>query len=353
MASLVCDWLQALHSQSLGDDSDMIVFINSKRGEEYEYGEVKRDPDSLSKYAKDYEELVCPADGLMVTIGVDVQHDRLAIVVRAWGRDGKSWLIYFTEIAARVSCKDSKDPVWSGLDTIVFQAFEHECGAAIYASAISIDSSDGMTAEAVYEWVRTRKADRSKRRFDIMAIKGSSDTADDRPIYSAVKPKPIDHKKNSKLTKADKFGVTVHMVGTTRAKDLIDGQLELLQKGRGRFFYYSSVRSDYFAQLCAEVKAPHRSVKNRLVWQQKPGHPCEAWDCEVYALHAAYHCRVHLLKPAEWDRLENKLKQEDLFSAPSDADGAAKGDAEGGASSSSPAGQSGGWLGNSSGENWL
>jgi phage terminase large subunit GpA-like protein len=52
------------------------------------------------------------------------------------------------------------------------------------------------------------------------------------------------------------------------------------------------------------------------VWQQKAGRAIEAWDCEVYALHASRARRVHLMKPTQWEAIEQKLQQEDLFAEP-------------------------------------
>lgn len=311
--SLCRDYLKAKHSQSMGDENDMIVFINSKRGEAYEYGESTVQANDLGKFKQDYPELVCPAGGLLVTVGVDVQHDRLAIIIRAWGRGEESWLLYWGEISADTSCIDKNDQVWDDLDELIFRAFEHESGGRIYASAVSIDSSDGMTNAAVYSWVRSRSEAAKYKHVKIMAIKGASDKSD-KEIFTTPSNKSIDHKNPSKTSKADKFGVKVYIVGTNKGKDWIYGQLGLVLKGKGRFHFYDAVRDDYADQMVSEVKAPHRSVKNRLVWQQKPGEPCEAWDCEDYALHAARAKRVHLMKPAAWDALEQKIKQSDLFS---------------------------------------
>ena len=342
MKGLVQDYLQAKYRQSLGDENAMIVFVNSKKGEAYEYGQNKREADSLRKHCAEYEEMVCPAQGLLVTIGVDVQHDRLAIVIRARGRSDHSWLMYWGEIYADSTTADKQDPVWGALDSVVFQSFKHESGGRVSASAITIDSSDGTTSEAVYHWVRTRM--RSRPRVKIMAGKGASESSGMREIFST--PRKPDHKRHDKTTKAGRYDLGVYIIGTNKAKDFIDGQLGQLLKGRGRFHYYKGVRDDYFDQMVSEVKVPHRNVRNRLVWQQRPGHPCEAWDCEVYALHAAYACRVHTMTSAQWDVLEKKVKQSDLFSeAGCDEDAADEQPTSTGKQSS--------WIGGSSGGSWL
>ena len=89
--------------------------------------------------------------------------------------------------------------------------------------------------------------------------------------------------------------------------------MKLAGAGPGRWHVYQDVRADFFDQITAEVKAPHRSIRHRKVWQLRSGRRNEALDAEVYALHAARATRVHLRRPAEWDLLEAQVNQTDLF----------------------------------------
>jgi len=89
--------------------------------------------------------------------------------------------------------------------------------------------------------------------------------------------------------------------------------MKLEAKGIGRWHYFKEVRADYFEQITSEVKAPHKSIKYRLVWQLKSGRRNEALDGEVYALHAARAVRVHLMRPAQWAELEKSVTQMTLF----------------------------------------
>lgn len=311
IVELVRDFLKAEHKAAMGDETDRIVFVNSKLGRPYAFKDDHASAETLREKASDYKELVCPRGGLLVTIGIDIQHDRIAVIIRAWGRGEESWLLYWGEISASVGTSDKNDPVWDELDSLVFGAIQHQLGGNIYASAISIDSSDGNTNDAVYHWARTRQ--KAHPKVLVMAIKGSS-SQQDPEIFATPSSKPIDHKNPKKRTKADKHSLKVFMVGTNKAKDWLASHMKLEGIGAGRHHVYKDVRADYFDQITGEVKAPHRSIRNRKVWQQKAGRAIEAWDCEVYALHAARARRVHLLKPAQWDALEHKLSQVDLLS---------------------------------------
>lgn len=318
LADLATKHLDAEYYSARGDETKKISFVNNQLGMPYEYTDGRQDADYFRELAKEdpesqREEFVCPLGGLLVSIGIDIQHNRVAVGARAWGREDKSWLLHWGEIAATNTCVDKNDGVWAALDEAVFRAFPHESGANIYAAAISIDSSDGTTSDAVYEWVRSRQKLHPNR--IIMAIKGSSAQTDPE-VFTQPKIHSPDHKRYDKKTKAQRRGIKIFQVGTNKAKDWLAAHMGL-ETSSGGYHYYKLdlMRWDYFDQMTGEAKIPHKTIRNRRVWTQKNGQAVEAWDCEVYALHAARAKRVHLMKANEWDALERQLLQVDLFKA--------------------------------------
>lgn len=304
LADVVRDYLQAEHDAEKGDESGRIVFENSKKARTYSYKSDAPEEEELEKRAADYPEMVVPRAGLKLTAGVDVQLDRFAIVIRAWGREEESWLVFWGEIHGTIS--DKKDPVWGELEKKLFSPIKHESGASLMVSAVSIDSSDGNTSDNVYAWVRKMKS------RGVMAIKGASNDYGVREIFSRPKTSVDTRGKNN--TKAAKYGLKPYIVGTHKAKDLIFSRIKLTGSGPGRMHWYKAVRADYYKQLLSEVKAPHRSIRNKKIWQPLSGRRNEALDCEVYAMHASRSVKVHNMPPSTWDRLENELLQGDLFS---------------------------------------
>ena len=145
-----------------------------------------------------------------------------------------------------------------------------------------------------------------------MAIKGASVDSLDKEIYSKP-PQSVDT--NQANTKAAKYGLRVHIVGTHKAKTLIDARLRLPGSGPGRMHWYAEIRPDYFEQVTNEVLAPHPRSPSKMVWQRKAGRRNEALDCEVYALHAARSLKTHLLRDSEWDQIEQQLMQPTLFAS--------------------------------------
>lgn len=309
---LVEKWLTAQHALEQGDDTKLRSFVNNTQGLAYAYTSDLPDVETLRDRADEYEEMTIPWGGLVLTAGVDVQHDRLAVIIRAWGRGEESWLLYWGEIPGQTMV--AEQGAWIDLDALLSRAFTHASGATLRIRAVSVDSSDGQTSDAVYAFVRRRMG------RGYMAVKGAS-MDDGREIFSPPKV-AVD---TNRQQKAHKYGLRPFMVGTQRAKDLLlgvdssAGRIKLVGTGPGRVHWYKAVRPDYWEQITAEVKAPHRTIRNRKVWQKKAGVRNEALDCEVYALHAARSLKLNLWKEERWVDEERKVRQADLLGGPTEA----------------------------------
>lgn len=297
MARLVEKNLIALHALQQGDDTKMRSFRNNTEGLPYAYRSEVPEAGDLRQRAEKYAEMSVPMGGLLLTAGVDVQHDRLAVVIRAWGRFEESWLIYWGELFG--STLIAGQGAWADLDALLQRDFAHASGAALRLSAVSIDGSDGQRTEIVNAYVRPR------RQFRYMSVKGASEQTDDRKeIFST--PRKIDVGRRNKPAK---HSMETFIVGTTRAKDLLLETRVKLHSGPGCMHYYAAVRPDYWDQLVSEVKAPSKFNRNRKAWQKKAGVRNEALDCEVYALHAARACKTNLMHEAHWSAIEQRFRQ--------------------------------------------
>ncbi len=303
MAELVKKFLTAQHALVVhGDDTKMRSFRNNTEGLPYAHKSTVPAGTDLAVRAERYAEFTVPDGGFLLTAGVDVQHDRLAVVIRAWGRGEESWLVYWGELYG--STLIAGEGAWADLDKLLTRDFPHACGSALQISAASIDGSDGNRTEVVQSYVRARR----HRRY--MAIKGASEKTDDKKeIYSAPR-RPDLNKRNKPM----RGSVETHIVGTHRAKDLIlESRLQLTGSGPGRMHWYAGVRADYWEQLTSEVKIPGKVNRAKKVWDKKAGARNEALDCEVYALHAARALKTHLMHEAHWAALEQRIRQRTLL----------------------------------------
>lgn len=314
MAEIARKYLEAKHESDAGDAKALVEFYNNQLGIPFEYKSPAPKEEELAERAEAYAELTVPWGGLGITIGVDVQPDRIALCVVAWGRGEESWRVYWGEIHGNVI--DREDEVWAELERQIFRPFRHASGAEMFAEKISIDSGDGNTSDAVYWFCRKH------RHRGVLAIRG----VETGEIFRVPRP-PIDP--GRRPTKASRYGLQVWPVGTEKAKDLLigfgehGGRLGLCDRGAdgrvatgsgaGRMHWYAEIRGDYYRQITAEVKAPKKGApRGKLAWQAKQGVRNEALDCEVYALHAARALRFNLFTEAQWVGREMKLRQPDL-----------------------------------------
>lgn len=304
-------YVEAKHKQDEGDQSEMIAFWNSTLGEPFEYRGELPEEDELRERAEAYTEWTVPEGGLVPVVAVDVQHDRLAVTCWVIGRREEMWLAFWGELPGQTIVPFAG--AWLELDALLDNTVRHASGAALPIAAVAIDSSDGQTSGAVYDYVRKRnRAGRA-----VYAIKGASDAEGKVEIWRPQQAHSVDPHTN--LRKSAKHGVHVNIVGAAKAKDSLlgwaqeGGRVRLTGNGPQRMHWYQTVRADFYEQLLSEIKIPMRQNPKRRQWKKRTDRRNEALDCTVYAIWLVHALRLHIQKPAWWDHLEQRIKQQGLF----------------------------------------
>ena len=274
------------------DAPSLKTWVNTVLGEtwEEEYSN-KIGVDALQARVEFYEPATAPARVLCITAGVDVQDNRLAIVIRGWGRDEESWTIDHQEIHG----DPSKPELWKQLDDLLLRPIPHEIAEPLTIASVSIDSGGHYTHE-VYAYARERKT----RRF--MAIKGQSQKA--KPAIG--KPTRVDINFKGKVLKNS---AEVWPVGTDTIKSVIYGRLKLNEEGAGFYHFHAGLSNEYFEQLTAE-KQITRYVKGFPIreWTKKSGARNEVLDCEVYAYAALQAMYMRYNRRTMFEQMEAALQ---------------------------------------------
>jgi phage terminase large subunit GpA-like protein len=286
-AAIVEEFLQAKRDPAL-----LKTFVNTVLGETWEDDySAKLGADELRSRAEFYEPGTMPARALIATAGVDVQDNRLAVVIRGWGRDEESWLVDHMEIYG----DPSQSKVWDQLDEILQRPIPHEIAQPVKLSAVAIDSGGHFTHE-VYNYARERRA------MGVFAIKGQSQR--NKPVIA--KPTKVDLNFRGRVTKR---GAEVYPVGSDTAKSTIYARLKLNEPGAGFYHFHSEATQDYFDQLTAE-KQITRYIKGFPVreWVKKSGARNEALDCEVYGYAALNWLFMRYNRRTIWDQFEKMLQ---------------------------------------------
>lgn len=269
---LVTLWLEAQ-----GNEDKLREFFNNYRALPYQ-DKLRSDTsaEQLQQRAEPYEPMTCPFGGLVVVAGVDTQDNRLAVVIRAFGRAEESWGLWHGEIYGDPSAPET----WSKLRELLAAPIRHESGQVVRVDAAAVDAG-GHHGEDVYAFCRDAQL-RGKHWF---AIRGAKS-------YDAPKlgrPKKIEFTWRGQAVPG---GAELRFVGTQGIKNLIDGRLKLAPTpgggAGGAYHFPMAFQPDYYKQLRSERREWRRDMQGRkALWWVKGSERNEAWDCEVYA-YAAY-----------------------------------------------------------------
>tara|TARA_R110000772_G_scaffold78559_1_gene168549 strand:+ start:8970 stop:10811 length:1842 start_codon:yes stop_codon:yes gene_type:complete len=182
------------------------VFVNTRDAESFaEESETKPEPDDLySRRESDWNpNEMLPAGVLVLTAGVDIQKNRIEVIILGHGLNAEIWTISYRVILGSFS----KIATQSALDELLAKPWRHEIGPPLKPICTLVDS--GNWRDTVYAYTRPRY------RRSVYACKGAK--ALDRPLM------------DGKPTKQGRPAVMLYNVGTNEAKDLIYQRLELEQ----------------------------------------------------------------------------------------------------------------------------
>tara|TARA_R100000234_G_scaffold114351_1_gene89444 strand:- start:1658 stop:3538 length:1881 start_codon:yes stop_codon:yes gene_type:complete len=278
-------------------------FVNTVLGETWEEDyAAKVGTDVLMERVESYESNLIPEKAVILTAGVDVQDNRLAVSVWGWGRGEEGWLIDHQEIYGDPGGME----LWKQLDQLLLRPFRHELGNQFKPDIIAVDSGGHFTSE-VYAYTRDR------RKHGVIAIKGAS--IKDKPPIGKGKKLDLNWK-----GRTIKQGAELFTVGTDTIKTTLFSRLRHNDVGAGYLHFNVNADEEYFKQLTAE-KQVIRYVKGFPVreWVKKSSARNEALDTLVYsyaALHRLYQKRD---RRTIWDnyeergRIKGKIKDDKTY----------------------------------------
>jgi len=276
LADVVRDFLSAKK-----DPMRLKAWINTTLGETYEEDGETIDEYDLFDRKEDYGHML-PEKAVVLVAGVDVQDDRLACEIVAYGSGEESWSIYYEEIYGDPSGSE----IWQDLDFILSQTFEHPNYGDMIIRSTCIDSG-GHYTQQVYNYVKHRSGKR------IYAIKGMG--GEGKPI--------IGRPSKNNIGKINLFPV-----GTDTAKELLFARLKINEQGPGYCHFPLDRGEEYFRMLTAEKRViRYFKGRARREWV-KTRQRNEALDCRVYAMAALQVMGINI--EAVQKRQQNKVQSE-------------------------------------------
>ena len=289
-----CSWEQLVDDflRAKGDAPALKSFVNTRLAETWEEDyAAKVSADGLMARRMDYKPGVCPAGVVLLTAGVDVQDNRLAVSVWGWGEGETGWLVWHQELMG----DPTQMEVWEQLDHVIATEWETESGRHLKLAQVAVDSGGHCTHE-VYRYVRDRVSQ------GVVAIKGSSR----RNSPAVGKGSKVDVNWRGRVIKR---GVTLYQLGTDTIKTTLFGRLRH-NETKGGLNFGLAADDEYYRQLTSERQALryHRGFPIRE-WVKKAGDRNEALDCAVYGYAAMLIYGRRMNKATMWEQLRVQLEE--------------------------------------------
>lgn len=280
LSEIVASFLRARAEQKKGDEAEMHTWQNTTLGEpiEIDAGEGVEGHVLLLRREPVDDQVLVPEGAACLTAGVDVQDDRLEVLVTAWGPGEECWVLDRHTLPGD---PDKEEP-WRALDALLELPYDHRLGPRLMVHSVCIDSA-GHKTTAVYRYASRHEG---RRVYAIIGRDGQ------RPLVSSPSRKRWGRSARE---------VNLYTVGVDAAKSLLMSRLGLIEPGPGYVHlpHVAWCDDEFVAQLTAE----------RLKTKWTKGRPQQSWvkirarnealDTWVYSLAA-----LRLLNPRLGPMLE-------------------------------------------------
>lgn len=298
-ADLVKEWQDTKKNKN-----KLQVFKNTRLAETWDASEDRISSNQLAKRLEKYNAEVptkaedCNGVGVL-TAGVDIQRDRIEMLVLGSGPDDELFCIDYQVWEGNTS----KDAVWSELQNFILtKTYKLKSGLRVRMRSVAIDS--GFNTDKVYRFVD--KINQIQKKTLVIAVKGIQKhqrIIDDLP------------------TQSSKYGSSFRKVGTDMAKDHLAGIMankepgpnylhipvfwppvggHELPEGEERW-----ISREFLDQLTAEKPmVVNKNGKKKRQWVLPPGKRNESFDNLVYAYAA-----MRVLGIAFLNNLDNRAEK--------------------------------------------
>ncbi|SHL07075.1 phage terminase large subunit family protein [Paraburkholderia terricola] len=295
--ALVQEFMEAEAARANGDYEKLKKFVNTRLAQTWERPGESIKAHALQDRAKaeTYRLATVPPGGLVLTASVDVQPDRLELLIVAWGIREELWIVDYRVVYGDTN----EDEPWTQMREIVRTPVRNAWGRDLYVRACAVDT--GYNAQRCYAWLREHAHE------GFFGVKGFGD--EKRPVLGKRSAQDF----NWQGVKVEN-GAYIYPVGTFAAKEQLTGWLKLEGRGTHRVHFSPELPADFFDQLTAErlVTRWVGGKAKREWWKPKTARN-EALDLMVYNMAAASFIALPRWRAIQWETLQANLERDDLF----------------------------------------
>ncbi len=267
----------------------MRVFTNTVLGELFvEKGQGLEDVPLMERREQYPTKL--PEKIEMVTVGVDVQGDRLECEIIGWAADGENWSLDYRVLWGNTQLLET----YEQLECVWDLEWERQDGALLSVDALGIDvgynpsekgNTENVDSNVIYDWVES-----ASKLHRVFAVKGSSTR-----VEGVVK-----------WTRAGKRRLKLWLIDGEQIKDVVLKRLRIEPGNPGSAHFPLDYEKQYFMMLTAEEK---KLKAGRRVWM-KVRERNEAVDTRQYA-----YASLLILKP-KWGHIKRRMVEREVQEDP-------------------------------------
>lgn len=276
--------------KALGDPRAEQTFMNEVIGLPYEQkGEAPPWEELHRRAIENPEGLpqgIVPYGFPLLTIGIDVQGNRVEWKLKAWGPELRRYTVQHGLIEGHISEQDTRD----ALDILMKREWKNQAGRTFPADLVAIDAN--FETNEVKDWASRYPESR------VITIKGAKEyTA---PPLALVK----EERRNS--GKIRRFQKRHYLIGVSGMKASLYKNLEKTDPlERGYCGFANDLETDYFKQLCSEKRVTETDKNNHttMKWVRLPDVRNEILDMDIYGEAAARRWGWHNASDQIWEAL--------------------------------------------------
>lgn len=279
------EWLSAK-----GDPASEQTFLNDTIGRAYVTAgeappwEALRDRGANSGLPRG----CIPMGGLILTLGIDCQGDRVEWQLVAWGREFRRWPVDYGMIPGHISEQTTR----ARLDALLVQTWPNACGQRIAPDKAAIDGN--AYTEDVWDWAKRHPAAR------LVMVRGAAQES--APLTARVK-KERNHKTGKPLRYSARF---YNFNASILKMALYRNAAKTDPMERGYIGFPTGFDDEYYRQLTAERRVPKRRKDGftEYKWEKDPAQANEMLDTMNQAEVAAILYGIRGLPDRIFDQLE-------------------------------------------------
>ena len=282
------EWLRAR-----GDSASEKTFWNDALGKAYEAKGEGRPPEELAARAtkSHYERGSVPQRALILTLGIDVQLDRIEWTLLGHGEHYRRFVIDCGTIGKHISEPDCQ----RNLDLLLARKWPNLCGREIGVSLAAIDA--GYSTDDVLDYCRRHSPSR------LIAVRGVP--GDAVPRLAKVQ-RERDAKRGTLLRYSRRFfNIGVYQFKLSLYRDLAKDNTE----EKGFISFPRGLPDSYFEELVCERRVPYKRMGvTAYRWEKADRQANEMHDCFLYASAAAIKYGVNWISDHGWAKLRAELE---------------------------------------------